>query len=215
MLINEKTSRENVLKGIRNASLVKVENAYSGVNQDAAIYNQPEDDDLLVQFATELTHIGGSFVYCSNLEEFYSELSILLKARNSKSYFTIDKVVAKILSEGNIAVETNPSNLTLSPMIITQCETLVARLGTVVVSSRQMSGRLANFIPDVHIVLASPNQVVPAVKEAIDFLKSKYSSLPSMISFITGPSRTADIEKTLVMGAHGPREVIVFILENF
>lgn len=212
-MINEKTTRENILKSIRNASLVRVENPYSSVNQEAEIYTQGEDD-LLIRFATELTQIGGSFVYCSNVSELYDELNVLMQARNLNSFFTIDKKISNLMSGGGIPIENSVDKMSEAAMILTGCETMVARLGSVVVSSKQMSGRLANFIPDVHIVLASQSQVVESVKDAIDFLRKKYNQLPSLISFVTGPSRTADIEKTLVMGAHGPRELIVFVLDK-
>jgi L-lactate dehydrogenase complex protein LldG len=53
------------------------------------------------------------------------------------------------------------------------------------------------------------------VKDAIALLQDKYrEQMPSMISFATGPSRTADIEKTLVVGAHGPKEVYCFLLDK-
>jgi L-lactate dehydrogenase complex protein LldG len=67
----------------------------------------------------------------------------------------------------------------------------------------------------VHICIAKTSQVVYEVKDAIQFLQKKYGdNLPSMISFATGPSRTADIEKTLVVGVHGPKEVYCFMLDK-
>lgn len=214
MTINEKAARENVLKNIRNASLIKVGNLYSDVNLEAKIYAESEEEDLLIRFAKELTQIGGSFVYCSNENEFFSEIGILINTRGLKSIFTLDTKIKELLERGGIKVDSSQENIGASPVIMTGCENIVARLGSVTISSKQMSGRLANFIPDVHIVVAYPNQVVSTVKDSIEFLKTKYNLLPSMISFITGPSRTADIEKTLVMGAHGPRELIVFILDK-
>lgn len=72
-----------------------------------------------------------------------------------------------------------------------------------------------NVFPASHIVFAHTNQIVLDIKDAMRGLKEKYpNGLPSMISLITGPSRTADIEKTLVMGAHGPEELYVFLLDN-
>ena len=53
------------------------------------------------------------------------------------------------------------------------------------------------------------------IKDGFKLLKNKYGNrLPSMISNVTGPSRTADIEKTLVLGAHGPKELFVFLLDD-
>jgi len=64
-------------------------------------------------------------------------------------------------------------------------------------------------------VLAYTSQLVPDLKDGFALLKQKYGdNMPSMISNVTGPSRTADIEKTLVLGAHGPKELFVFLLDG-
>jgi L-lactate dehydrogenase complex protein LldG len=72
------------------------------------------------------------------------------------------------------------------------------------------------ILPPVHWVIARPSQLVPRWKDGWQHIKDRYAltGLPSMVSTITGPSRTADIEKTLVLGAHGPRELWVFLLEE-
>ena len=57
-------------------------------------------------------------------------------------------------------------------------------------------------------------QLVDDLKQALKLIRLKYDTIPSMISLITGPSRTADIEKTLVMGAHGPKELYVFLIDD-
>ena len=83
------------------------------------------------------------------------------------------------------------------------------------VSSMQECGRRMFVYPPVHIVVAHASQLVPDLKHALNEIKLKYSNkMPSMISVITGPSRTADIEKTLVMGAHGPKSVYVFFIDD-
>ena len=67
----------------------------------------------------------------------------------------------------------------------------------------------------MHICIAYMNQLVYEVKEGLQQLKEKYAKeLPSMITFATGPSRTADIEKTLIVGVHGPKEVFVFLVDS-
>jgi L-lactate dehydrogenase complex protein LldG len=80
------------------------------------------------------------------------------------------------------------------------------------VASASESGRQMNVFPPVHIVLAHVSQLVNYQEDALIAIHDKYGdSLPSSISTITGPSRTADIEKTLVLGAHGPKELVVFL----
>ena len=93
---------------------------------------------------------------------------------------------------------------------ISECDALVAQTGSVVVTSRSAGGRALSVLPPHHVVLARREQLVPDLPAAFALLKSKWGeSYPSMISFITGPSRTGDIERILVLGAHGPRKLTV------
>jgi L-lactate dehydrogenase complex protein LldG len=99
-----------------------------------------------------------------------------------------------------------------SPVSVTTCECLSARTGTVVVSSATSGGRKLHSFAETHIVLASASQLVADLPDAFSFLCDKYGgAFPSAVTFITGQSRTADIEKTLVLGAHGPKTLIVII----
>jgi L-lactate dehydrogenase complex protein LldG len=98
---------------------------------------------------------------------------------------------------------------------LTSCEALVARTGSVLVSAATASGRRLSIYPDQHLVVARPSQVVAEIGEALRVVQAKFGAqLPSMVSLTTGPSRTADIEKTLVLGAHGPRRLALFLLED-
>ncbi len=86
---------------------------------------------------------------------------------------------------------------------------------SVLISSRQEHGRVSPVFYPVHIIVATPAQLVPDIQHSLDALRKKYGSqLPSMINLNTGPSRTADIEKTLVVGVHGPGEVFLFYVNQ-
>jgi L-lactate dehydrogenase complex protein LldG len=93
---------------------------------------------------------------------------------------------------------------------ITECDALIAQTGSVMLSSRRAGGRALSILPPHHVVLARRDQLVPDLPAAFELLKAEYrDNLPSMISFITGPSRTGDIERRLVLGAHGPKRLTV------
>ncbi len=93
---------------------------------------------------------------------------------------------------------------------ITECDALVAQTGSVLVTSRSAGGRALSVLPAHHVVLARRSQLLADLPEAFALLKEKYgASYPSFISFITGPSRTGDIERILVLGAHGPKKLTV------
>jgi L-lactate dehydrogenase complex protein LldG len=96
---------------------------------------------------------------------------------------------------------------------ITACESLVAQTGSVLVSSRTCGGRALSILPHVHIVVATIDQVAGTLADALQDARTRHAGrLPSMLSFITGPSRTGDIERILVLGAHGPKELIILLL---
>ena len=93
---------------------------------------------------------------------------------------------------------------------ISECDALIAQTGSVLVTSRSAGGRALSVLPPHHVVLARRDQLVPDLPAAFELLKMEYGdNYPSMISFITGPSRTGDIERILVLGAHGPKKLTV------
>ncbi len=95
----------------------------------------------------------------------------------------------------------------------------VAESGTLVIISNEGNARLATSLPPVHIALVTTEKFVETLEQAITLIKvlipaSSGLKLTSYLSFITGPSRTTDIEKELVTGVHGPQELHVIILDN-
>jgi L-lactate dehydrogenase complex protein LldG len=96
---------------------------------------------------------------------------------------------------------------------ITACECLVAQTGSILVASDSCGGRTLSILPHCHVVIATVDQVVPVLADALALVREHHAGrLPSMLSFITGPSRTGDIERILVLGAHGPKELIVILV---
>jgi L-lactate dehydrogenase complex protein LldG len=93
---------------------------------------------------------------------------------------------------------------------ITECDALIAQTGGVVVTSRSTGGRALSVLPPHHIVIARREQLVADLPAVFALLTQHYApDYPSMISFITGPSRTGDIERILVLGAHGPKKLTI------
>jgi len=93
---------------------------------------------------------------------------------------------------------------------ISECDALVAQTGSVVVTARGAGGRALSVLPPHHVVLARRSQLLPDLPAAFALLEKKYSeNYPSFMSIITGPSRTGDIERILVLGAHGPKKLTI------
>ncbi len=96
---------------------------------------------------------------------------------------------------------------------ITGCDFLVAQTGSLLISSASAGGRALSVLPPHHIVIASASQMVPDLGTALHQARLRYArEWPSFLSFITGPSRTGDIERILVLGAHGPKRLTVFLV---
>ena len=95
---------------------------------------------------------------------------------------------------------------------ISLCLALVAQTGSVLVSASSSGGRGLSILPPHHVVLAEGSQMVSDLSEAFELIEKRYGKeYPSSLSFITGPSRTADIEQQLVLGAHGPKKLTIMM----
>jgi len=93
---------------------------------------------------------------------------------------------------------------------ITECDALIAQTGSIVVTSRDSGGRALSVLPPHHVVLARRWQLVRDLSVGLECVHNKYKAdYPSMISVVTGPSRTGDIERILVLGAHGPKKLSI------
>lgn len=104
-----------------------------------------------------------------------------------------------------------PQELEQCDVGISECDALIAQTGTVLVTSRTAGGRALSCLPPHHVVLARREQLVADLPAAFALLQQRHgANYPSMISFITGPSRTGDIERILVLGAHGPKQLTIF-----
>jgi L-lactate dehydrogenase complex protein LldG len=212
--MEDATSREKVLKRVRNALLHKTQNPFPDIDFDANIYKELSDS-LDVIFAEEFIKVGGKFVYCESEKDLADTLKVLIVENQWTNIFCREDLVKQILFSSGIPFLSDNDDFADVEVGITLCEYLVARLGGIMVSSGQQCGRKMFVYPPVHIVFAYTSQIVADIKNALLGLKEKYSErLPSMIWMIAGPSRTADIEKTLVMGAHGPRELYVFLIDD-
>ncbi|MDX6765479.1 MAG: LUD domain-containing protein [Candidatus Methylacidiphilales bacterium] len=96
---------------------------------------------------------------------------------------------------------------------LTACDCLVAQTGGVLATSASAGGRTLSILPPHHVVIASADQLLPDLPAAFRLIEKKYGDhLPSMMCFETGPSRTGDIERILVLGAHGPKKLTVVLV---
>jgi len=96
---------------------------------------------------------------------------------------------------------------------LTPCLAAVAETGTLMLVSGPDTPTTLNFLPDTQIVVMRAGQVVAAYEDGWDLLRA-LPAMPRTINFITGPSRTGDIEQRIQLGAHGPRRLHVVLIED-
>jgi L-lactate dehydrogenase complex protein LldG len=208
------TSKEKILKKIRKALIHKSLQEIGDVNTESDIFVNSEEP-LEVQFAQNFVNVNGKFVFCENENEFLENFAGIIRDNNWEQLFCLEPVIQGLLKKAGISFLDQEQQLKDANIGITFCECLIARTGSIVISSKQASGRRLPIYANFHIVIAYTSQLLLHVKDALKYIREKYNNqLPSMISTITGPSRTADIEKTLVQGAHGPKEIFVFLIDD-
>jgi L-lactate dehydrogenase complex protein LldG len=173
----------------------------------------PTDQELTIEFAQKFTELLGKFVYCADEAELVNQLSGLIKANNWEKIYSIEAGWLDDMKEYHFD-PVNTDDLAGCDAAITLCDHLIARTGTIVLSSQQLSGRTTSVYAPIHICIAYTHQLLFDVSDSLAQFKKEADVIPSMISYATGPSRTADIEKTLVVGVHGPKEVYCFLVDK-
>jgi len=204
------------LNNSREIILSKLRSSVSRSWEDLWPDNIPTGDvfesalDPLSLFKEKLEEVGGKVLIERDEKEAWNKLSLILRERGWKQFVVSDPTIKENCLRNGIPVVDNFVGTEDTEVSLTGCEALIAITGSVMVSS-SVAGRKINVYPSVHLVLARKEQLVQSIEEGFERIEKRYDHRPSQISLISGPSRTADIEKTLVMGAHGPRELIVLI----
>jgi L-lactate dehydrogenase complex protein LldG len=211
--MNVSPAKENILKKIRKALSNSTPLPFPQSEGNSSVY-QPSQEDPGLEFAQRFTNLKGKFVFCENTSELVSQLKQVIANNKWDKVFCKEEGLRTMLAANNFNNYSH-NDLPTCDTAITTCEWLVARTGSIVMSAAQESGRTVSVYAPVHICVAYTSQLVYDVKDALLKAREKYSgNLPSLITFATGPSRTADIEKTLVVGVHGPKEVYVFLVDQ-
>lgn len=210
--MDESTTREKVLKKIRAALLSKSQNPYPKLDFDSPVFSRTDEDPVLV-FDEHFTAAGGRFFLVESELEFAESLVELGMQHKWKNIICIEDGLSNLLTECELPHSVLPGDISTMDVAVTSCECMIARTGSIILSSIMHSRSVPAYIP-VHVVLARASQLAVDMKDALNWLKHKYQRLPSSLTVVTGPSRTADIEGELVIGAHGPKQLYCFMVDD-
>lgn len=205
-------AKENILKKIRQALVNPTPVPFPQSEGNSNVFS-PASQENEIEFAENFARIQGRFLYCSNSDEMVLQLKQLIAQQAWTQIFCRESGLLPLLNEplkGLLILE----DLAEADVSITGCEALIARTGSILMSSAQESGRTVSVYAPVHICIAYTSQLVYDIRDGLELMQEKYKNkIPSFITLATGPSRTADIEKTLVVGVHGPKDVYVFLID--
>lgn len=172
------------------------------------IFPQPESQDLAGEFITVATRIGSKVFEVSNLEAVKSTLSEMF-ASPSRIVSTFSEL-SDLAETGDLA-NVDPHSLQDVELAVLQAHFAVAENGALWVSEALLPQRALPFITQHLALIVSRKNILPTMHQAYQQIGD---AVYGFGTFIAGPSKTADIEQSLVLGAHGPRSMMVFLTEE-
>ncbi|HEY5370255.1 MAG TPA: lactate utilization protein [Hanamia sp.] len=207
------SSKEKILKKIREALSDPAPLPFPKSEGSNSVFKS-EPKELEVLFAEEFAKLMGRFAFCVNETDAKNQIQNLITQKKWKHIYCLENQLKSLFTDKD-STDWNHPSLSDCDASVTSCHYLVARTGAIVMSSAQKSGRTTSVYAPVHICIGYVDQLVYDTRDALKSIKEKYGTkMPSLITFAVGPSRTADIEKTLVVGVHGPKEVYVFLIDR-
>jgi L-lactate dehydrogenase complex protein LldG len=190
-------SRDEILAAIRKHQPLATEPP----RLDGAWTTYP---DRLAQFASVLSAIGGRFIRAADAAEAHGQLRDLAVYRDAKQIVSTVSGIGQ--STVDLASISDPHQLETVDFAVLPGEFGVAENGAIWVTDRELPHRVIYFIVQHLALVISANQIVENMHQAYERLTFERAEFGA---FISGPSKTADIEQSLVIGAHGPRSLTV------
>jgi L-lactate dehydrogenase complex protein LldG len=207
--IRQKLAIHNPLR-LRDTVLSRLSNPVR--NTIPARSNLP-DSELTTLFISQAENAGATVITITadGLEQ---SLQHYCHLRTIKKIKIASSPLLQKINWQNQAIEchTGPANID-DTVSITECFSAVAETGTLVLISGKESPTTLNFLTEIHIVVVLQKNIVASYEDAWDRVR-ELSQLPRCINLITGPSRTGDIEQKILVGAHGPRELQIFLVSE-
>lgn len=164
--------------------------------------------DMFIAMATEA---AAEIIHLDQLEQLPAQLKKLIPNNDTRPLVIASEPQLINLGWQAANIETVQRVAQKGDLIsLTSCIAGVAETGTLVLKSGPTSPTTLNLLPDIHCVLLYKNQIIGGYEDAWDLVRE--AKLPRTVNFITGPSRSADIEQKLQMGAHGPKRLVILLL---
>jgi L-lactate dehydrogenase complex protein LldG len=216
----------NINQALKNPSQVPSmpEGTDEAIMDGLATITPKDHEGLLSQFQQELEKVTGEFHRVNSVEDIAKIITVVLSEENFKSVAIagpgIQADVAQHVLNSNPQInlidvapmefENRRDKLAATETAIVKANYAIADLGSIVILYDETPSNIINFLSDCIFAIVSASTVV--ANQFAFFEKIPPQKAKDMV-FVTGPSRTADIEKILVLGAHGPRRLVVFMID--
>jgi L-lactate dehydrogenase complex protein LldG len=169
------------------------------------------DGDLATRFAAKSAAMSSTVETVSSLAEVPAAVARYLAGNGLApqavcwpQLAALDWVTAGLQVEARAANGDDPTG-------ITGCFCAIAETGTLMLLSGPETAATTSLLPETHIAVVPVSRIVPGMEEGFALLRAEHGELPRAVNFVSGPSRTGDIEQTIVLGAHGPYRVHLLI----
>lgn len=185
--MEESTSREKILKKVRNALMNKpAKESIANIDFETEVFYKADDEPELI-FAQNFTEAGGKFIFCEDNAVLIDNLDFVVKESGWTSGLACEEtIIQELLGIAEVPFADKYTEET--PVVVCSCESLIARTGSIMVSSKQGSTKAALLGAKIVVVIAFTNQLVGDMKEALNQVRKKYNgSFPNMLSVITNP----------------------------
>jgi L-lactate dehydrogenase complex protein LldG len=174
----------------------------------------PMPDDLVARFVAEAQQLSTTVDEVAALADAPAAAHRYLTEHGLPTFAIAWQTLEALpWGEAGLAVEfRKPQNADL--VGITGCFCATAETGSLVLLSGPQTYASAGLLPETHIAIVPASRIVAGHEEALALIRAERGELPRAVNFVSGPSRTGDIEQTIVLGAHGPYRVHVIIVRG-
>lgn len=214
------SSRDAILSRIRTALSNEPERQLPPIPEVWPVENPPVDT-MVDRFVTELEAVAGEVHRCETMEAAAEKLAEIVEGLDAEFIGHTDhalcgELVADLPPECFVGdkSDADATELAKLPAALVAADTLLADTGTTMVACATPHHRLMCYLPPTCIVIAKTDQLVEHMPAAWEKIAARAADpdLRGEFVFITGPSRTADIEKILILGVHGPKRLVVLLV---
>ena len=214
-------AREAILSSIRSHLAASVPHDGHKQTEPSAVapgQSQPQGS-LIDSFKERLESVGARCLIASSDTDITDALTrIVTDLKAQRLAISDDAEVKRLLFETDLEIEElgiapNAADIFRFDVGISTAQAAIAETGTLVLDSVNERHRFVSLVPPVHIALVNASKIRETLGEALSLLRKDKEISPA-VTFITGPSRSADIELTLTVGVHGPQELYVIVNES-